>query len=68
MLITTILAAMSVGLTLAYYYGIKPAFENCFPDKIAVTITLSSIYFLCVGLLEGFVIEPVLESWLKLAT
>ena len=67
-LIATILAAMTVGLTLAYNYGVKPGLDGCFPNKTWIIATLSGLYFLCVGLLEGFVIEPVLESWLKLAT
>ena len=65
-IMTTIITAMSAGLTLAYWYGVKPGFEWCIPDNNAVLISLSVIYFACIGLFEVFVIEPVLRDWLKL--
>ena len=67
-IITTVLAALTAGLTLAYYYGIKPALDSCLPDNLAAVISISGLYFISIGLLEGFVFEPLLEKWLKLGT
>ena len=64
--IATILAALTAAITLAFVYGIEPALQDAFPDDLAVIITISSIYFIGLGLLEAFALEPLLEKWLKL--
>ena len=55
---------MTALLTLLYVYAIKPGLECCFPNKSAIVITLSSSYFVLIGLFEGFVMEPVLRRLL----